>query len=172
MAEFKGMSMKFSIVPPKVKLDTKQTKAKLKESRAALNRVILKTTAYMEKFIPMALDETLTMKQYPWPRAGGNPEAGKKGSPRVINLSGALRNSLSVNTKYLQTKTTLTIKYSSPYANLVYYGGMIQPYGNRYAASVLLPGRPWIEDALKAGGPFDFEAEAHDQFNKMFGEEF
>ena len=58
------------------------------------------------------------------------------------------------SSKYrLATKTQTVIEYRTPYANLVHNGGVIQPYGNPNAASVILPARPWITSLLTDEGP-------------------
>ena len=48
---------------------------------------------------------------------------------------------------------SLVINYTAPYADLVHNGGYIQPYGNKSARPVYLPGRPWISAVLDGGGP-------------------
>lgn len=49
---------------------------------------------------------------------------------------------------------TIEISYQSDYANLVHYGGYIQPYGNQNIQRVYIPGRPWISATLgEANGP-------------------
>ena len=65
--------------------------------------------------------------------------------------TGALRDSLDV----ILEKNGLVISYNVPYANLMHYGGYIQPYGNPNAQPVYLPGRPWVEDALNG---YDYES--------------
>ena len=72
--------------------------------------------------------------------------------------TGALKNSLEIRPRFLQTKVGFTIIYKTPYAAFVHYGGVIQPYGNPNAASVTIPGRPWIDAALRGYDiktPFD-----------------
>ena len=72
--------------------------------------------------------------------------------------TGTLRDSLEIRTRFLQTKVGFTIIYKTPYAAFVHYGGVIQPYGNPNAASVTIPGRPWIDAALRGYDiktPFD-----------------
>lgn len=58
--------------------------------------------------------------------------------------TGKLRSSLIISTD----RDGLTIDYSSPYANLVHYGGYIQPYGNPNARPVYQAPRPWVDIAL------------------------
>lgn len=61
------------------------------------------------------------------------------GSRDIVD-TGALKDSLVMNI----TPDSFSVSYSEPYANLVHYGGYINPYGNPNAR-VYLPGRPWVE---------------------------
>lgn len=65
--------------------------------------------------------------------------------------TGRLRDSLQI----INTGTSFDIRYSAPYAGLVHEGGYILPYGNQNAEKVFVPGRPWINMALKR---VDYEA--------------
>ena len=73
--------------------------------------------------------------------------------------TGRLKNSLEIREKFSQTKVGFSIIYKTPYAAFVHYGGVIRyPYGNRSAASVVIPARPWVERALETFDirtPFD-----------------
>lgn len=60
--------------------------------------------------------------------------------------SGELKNSLSVQV----TPSGLEIRYAAPYAALMHEGGYITPYGNPNAQKVFIPGRPWIDEAVKS----------------------
>ena len=71
-----------------------------------------------------------------------------KGESRDIVDEGDLKKSLTLNTSTMGSKTTIKIGYSMPYAKLIYYGGYITPYGNKNAADVLVPGRPWVQAIL------------------------
>jgi len=61
----------------------------------------------------------------------------------------------------------ISVNYSSPYVNLVHYGGYIYPYGNKGAEKVYLPARPFLDVAFgQASGPlpaFDFD-EAYNRY--------
>ena len=62
----------------------------------------------------------------------------------------------------------IVIQYSADYANLIHYGGYIQPYGNLNIEKVYIPGRPWISATFGlAQGPlppFDIGAAYEDAF--------
>ena len=139
------LSLKLALIPPEVKLEDKDKKKRAAQ-RLAANKALFTATERLAKFLPAALGNTLEKYQWPWGPAG--PGNAGKGSPRVINDTGYLRSTLTIKTSYVQSKGKISINYSAPYAALVYYGGAIHPYGNRNAATVLLPGRPWIEKTL------------------------
>ena len=124
----------FTFSVPKVKID----KNALKKDRVAAKTKLVKAHQAginaVEKGLGDAL-RTVMKSQWPWPRGGS----------RDIVETGKLMASQKIVTQHSQTKSVIGIKYTSPYAALMYYGGMIQPYGNKNAASVLIPGRPWVE---------------------------
>lgn len=59
---------------------------------------------------------------------------------RDIVDTGALMNSV----QFVDSGDGFSLYYSEPYANLVHYGGYINPYGNPNAR-VYLPARPWVQ---------------------------
>ena len=129
MANQWKFSTKMTMQMPKVegKVDTPKMKAAVNK---ALSKGAQKGATYVQKSLRTALDESIT-------RVG------------AID-TGKLKNSLEVRAKFSQTKVGFSIIYKTPYAAFVHYGGVIQyPYGNRSAASVTVPGRPWIDMALK-----------------------
>lgn len=65
--------------------------------------------------------------------------------------SGELMDSVQITIE----SDTISIGYDSPYANLVHYGGYIQPYGNSRAEKVYIPARPWVESVILGNGPVD-----------------
>ena len=128
---------------PKVegKADTKKMQLAI---NTALSKGAQKGATYVQKSLRTALDESIT-------RVG------------AID-TGKLKNSLEVRAKFSKTKVGFSIIYKTPYAAFVHYGGVIQyPHGNRSAASVTVPGRPWIEMAVKG---FDIRT----PFDKGIGE--
>lgn len=123
---------------PKVKVD----KDALKKDRLAMKKKLVKSHVqgmqFFEHSLSGWLDAAILSPSWAWPRGG----------PRDIFESGRLMRSKKITTKHMQTKSVTSVLYTSPYAALMYYGGMIQPYGNKSAASILIPGRPWVEAAL------------------------
>ena len=65
--------------------------------------------------------------------------------------AGSYCDSKKLKVGYLQTKTTVEIKYTAPYANLVHFGGMVRPYGATGRTLKPLPPRPWISAVLNGG---------------------
>lgn len=85
------------------------------------------------------------------------------GSRDIID-TGTLKNSGRV----VVTGDNIVVTYSADYANLIHYGGYIQPYGNLNIEKVYIPGRPWISATFGlAPGPlppFDIGAAYEDAF--------
>ena len=133
---------KIEIQMPKVegKADTKKMQMAI---NTALSKGAQKGATYVQKSLKTTLDDSIT-------RVGAVD-------------TGKLKNSLDIRAKFSQTKVGFSIIYKTPYAAFVHYGGVIQPYGNPAAASVAIPGRPWIEMALK-----DFDIRT--PFDKGIGE--
>ena len=136
MANF-AFSTKLEILPPKI--DTKDNTPKMKKAvNAAIAEGTIKASAYVQRDLKVALDAAMDYSGWSW-----------IGDTRDIVDTGKLKKSLILVEKNLKTKTTIEIKYRSPYANMVHYGGYIQPYGNKNANSVLYPARPWVEAVLR-----------------------
>lgn len=70
--------------------------------------------------------------------------------------SGELKNSLSIS----KTPSGVEVRYSAPYAALMHEGGYITPYGNKNAQKAFIPGRPWIDQAIKAAPMKDIAEKA------------
>ena len=128
---------KIEIQMPKVdgKTDTPKMKAAVNK---ALSKGAQKGGTYVSKSLRSALDASIT-------------------SYDAID-TGRLKNSLEIREKFSQTKVGFSIIYKTPYAAFVHYGGVMQPYGNKNAAAVTIPGRPWVSRALETFDirtPFD-----------------
>ena len=128
---------RIEIQMPKVegKTDTPKMKAAVNK---ALSKGAQKGSTYVSQSLRSALDASITSFQ-------------------AVD-TGKLKNSLEIREKFSQTKVGFSIIYKTPYAAFVHYGGVIQPYGNRNAAAVTIPGRPWVEKALEGFDirtPFD-----------------
>ena len=64
---------------------------------------------------------------------------------RDIVDTGRLKESLEIKTDFKQTKIGFSVSYNTPYAAFVHYGGVMKPYGNKSAADVVIPARPWVQ---------------------------
>ena len=162
MANF-AFSTKLEILPPKI--DMKDSTPKMKRAiNAAIVEGTIKASAYVQKDLRAALDAAMDYPGWSW-----------TSGPRDIVDTGKLKKSLVLAEKNLKTKTTIEIKYRSPYANMVHYGGYIQPYGNKNANSVLYPARPWVEAVLKGGygiDKFSMTAPMNAGFNEVWTRRF
>lgn len=154
----------FEFKTPKAKIDAKATKAQAKALRNNIIQAHQAGMANVERMLGPALDAALDNSNWTWPRAVTWRDGTQRGAPRSITNTGALKASRKTIVNFLQTKAKLQITYSAPHANLVYYGGVIQPYGNQNAPSVLIPGRPWVEAILNGshGQPKFDMAKAYD----------
>jgi hypothetical protein len=81
------------------------------------------------------------------------------GSPRNLIDFGNLRQTGSFQ---LKGKYQATYKWSASYATAVHEGAAIYPWGNRSAARVILPARPWTravlgQEQVSAIKPFPLE---------------
>jgi hypothetical protein len=102
------------------------------------------------------------------PKAMQASSWGFTGGSRDIIDTGQLMKSMNVTI----SGSSVQVSYDEPYAALVHYGGYIQPYGNRDAAPMYLPGRPWVQAVLTGGGPvesIDYESIYRDAFAQVFG---
>ena len=140
-----------------VKFDYKVPKAKIPEGTAKKaatqlrGRIIKAHQAGMrnvEMSLGAALDAAMDDNSWQWNRNPVWKDGTQPGNPRDIVNSGKLKASREFKVSYGVTKASLAISYKAPYANFVYYGGVVQPYGNPKAPSVVIPGRPWVEAVL------------------------
>lgn len=157
MANFK-FGTKMSIQMPKV-----EGKADTAKMKAAVNKALVKGAqkgaTYVEKSLRVALDKSIS-SQWSW----------TDGSRDIID-TGTLKGALKINTKFAQTKVTFEIQYNTPYAAFVHYGGMIKPYGNRNAADVVIPARPWVQAVLE-GSHGQEKFDMRTPFDKGIGEQW
>lgn len=106
-----------------------------------MNELKLQTT--------FALFTSLRSEKWFWPNITARENGTIVDSPRNIVDTSRLMFSQSVTTQNMKTKSQLKISYSVPYAAIVHYGGVIRPYGNRFANSVVYPARPWVQAILE-----------------------
>ena len=130
----KDLSFKqtLEVKPPKVKVKT-NSKAYQKRAATAIKVGAQKGAEYVPASLKKALDASMD-SSWSWIR-------GK----RDIVDTGTLKGSLSINVESRQSLIVFKGSYNTPYAAITHYGGLIKPYGNPYAADVLLPARPWIQ---------------------------
>ena len=147
MAQWK-FTGKAEIKMPKV--EGKKNTPKMKQAvNKALSKGAQKGSTYVESSLKAALNNSIESNiwgpfspKVPYISRGGN----SRGSGSRSNVdTGALRDSLKIDTKFSQTKVSFSVVYKSPYAAFVHYGGIIKPYGNRNAADVIIPARPWVQ---------------------------
>jgi len=173
MASF-DFSTKLEILPPKI--DMKNNTPKMRKAmNAALVEGTIKASAYVQRDLKVALDAAMNSSTWTWGGITLRKNGSTAGTSRDIVDTAKLRNSLLIKEKNLKTKTTLTIQYRTPYAALVHYGGVVRPYGNKNANTVLIPARPWIEATLKGtnGIPkFNMSKPMNDGFNEVWSRRF
>ena len=163
-------SIPVSINLPKLTFDAKDSKALRKKANSALVASNIRGMSEVEKQLGVALDNSIN-SLWAWNRNVVWRDGTVPGNPRDIVYTGKLRESRKLTTKFLKTKSNLTIAYTAPYAAFMYYGGVMQPYGNKNAPSVIIPGRPWIEAIMNGthGQPkFDFIGIFNDAWNDEF----
>lgn len=172
---------------PDFKVDLKLKMPKLKAEHnakqlsnygiAAITRGIAQGTDLVQPKLTAALNRAMSSKKWDWPNITHRRNGKTAGTSRNIVDLGSLKGSLSVEGKAKRTKALIIITYDSPYAAMTYYGGVIaNPYGNNSAASVVIPGRPWVEAILygthgqpkfNLTGPF--KTAIKQEWNRAFG---
>lgn len=121
-----------------------------------------------------ALDDAMNAGVWYWPRPTARKNGSVAGFSRDIVDMGNLLRSKVVTATSLKggAASKITFSYNSPYAAFVHNGGAIQPYGNPKAATVILPGRPWIDVALNGGNgipAFDLKGRLKSAYKTGFG---
>ena len=173
MANF-AFSTKLEILPPKI--DMKDNTPKMRKAmNSALVEGTIKASAYVQRDLRIALDKAVTAPGWAWPGTTIRGNGSIAGTARNIIDSGKLKRSLVLSEKNLKTKTVIQIKYNTPYAAFVHYGGAIQPYGNRNANTVIIPGRPWIQATLTGSNgieKFNMSKPMNAGFNEVWSRKF
>lgn len=160
-ANYKPPKIKPTTIKAEIKMPTmKQIKESGADPKVVKNAFVvgsLRASGVVERELPQRLTEAMESSVWgpfspkqPYYRKNG--ELVGPGSRDLID-TGALHDSLKIKTSFLSTKTVISVSYTSPYAGIVHYGGVIQPWGNPNAASVILPARPWVQSVLGGGGP-------------------
>jgi len=173
MANF-AFSTKLEILPPKI--DMKDNTAKMKKAmNSAIVEGTIKASAYVQRDLRVALDKAVSSDTWAWPGTTIRGNGSTAGTARNIIDSGRLKKSLVISEKHLKTKTVLQIKYNTPYAALVHYGGVVLPYGNKNANTVIVPARPWVQSTLTGGNgmqKFDMSGPMNAGFNEVWTRRF
>lgn len=156
MAKLKGFTIKADLILPS-KAEIKASGTDPKDAKEAIVKGTLAASNIVEQQLPTALSRALESPVWgPFnpkaPYARKNDEIVGSGTRDIIDMGG-LHDSLKITTKFLTTKTQTVIQYTAPYAYLTHEGGAIQPWGNRNAATVILPARPWVRSVLTGDGP-------------------
>lgn len=158
---------------PKLNYKDNTEKQRLAAKRA-LVRGVQKGTFYVETSLSQALDQAMQSSSWgpfspKFPYARKNGTIVGKGTRNLID-TGALMRSKQIKSSFTQNSSKIDIYYRSPYANLVHFGGAIQPWGNPKAATVILPARPWIQAVLLGGIGSIPKADIDTQMNKGVSE--
>ena len=135
---------------PAVKVTTNSKKER-QEALAALVKGVQGGARRIESYLPTLLNKAMESSVWNWPRPTERQNGSIAGTTRDIVDTGALKNSLSINVKFLKTKTNFMIKYGAPYAALIHEGGYIAPYGRADLVARSIPGRPWITAVMDGG---------------------
>ena len=156
-------SVKQDIKMPKVEGSMETAKMKAAVSKA-LVKGAQKGASYVEAGLITALNKSMD-SQWTW----------NQGSRDIVD-TGKLKASAKIITKFAQTKVSFQVQYNTPYAAFVHYGGVMKPYGNKYAADVIIPGRPWVKAVLEGSHgqeKFDFRVPfdrgISEQWSAQFG---
>lgn len=110
-----------------------------------------------------ALDQAMESSTWSWPRDTLRQNGALVGRTRDIIDTGALKGSLQVSTSsgIGGSQTTVSFAYTASHALIVHFGGAMQPYGNKDATTVILPGRPWMQSTVEGSNgipKFDFSS--------------
>lgn len=140
---------------------------------ANFNKVSIQGAQAIQRGFSQALDNAMESLSWNWPRPTSRKNGTVAGLTRNIVDTGALKSSKTTTLTAAKggAQQIINFTYNSPYAAFVHYGGVMQPYGNPRAQSVILPGRPWIVSSLRGGNgipAFDFKSIISSQINSAF----
>ena len=160
MAALQGFDFKLNFITPKLDLKGKTDKQK-SAMKKALILGMQRGVNRIETSLSQALDNAMQSSSWSWPRETVRKNGTLAGTSRDIVDMGGLMASKKLKVSFQQTKASVAITYSAPYAALVHYGGYITPYGRPGRTAVSVPGRPWITATLQGGnGITKFDADS------------
>lgn len=132
-------------VPVFAPVEPDQTRQK---TLAAMNDGLDKATTYIKTSLLDAVNRSLVSSVWYWPNVTQRKDGTEAGSPRDIFDTGSLYVAHKYTSSVSKTKGTVMLHVQSPYAAIVHFGGVIQPYGNPNLPSFIYPARPWISAAM------------------------
>lgn len=118
--------------------------------RTALSKALVSGTRKAETALNDGLRANMSASIWAWPRPTIRVSGGTAGSPRDIIDTGRLASGNYVRASYTTRGANLTVGNNTAYAGLVHFGGYIRPYGNQFARTVFVPGRPWLSATVGA----------------------
>lgn len=136
--------MTFSFEMPQVQMKGRSVEEANKAANDALNRGVAAGIKDSATAIKPALNEAMAQSVWAWPNTTIRKNTSDVSSPRDIVDTTNLRDSMDTST----ADKKLVITYTAPYANMVHYGGITNPYG-RSKESFVYPARPWISSLLE-----------------------
>ena len=174
MADLSGFRFGISFETPKLDLKGKTDKQKA-AMKKALTRGMQNGMNRIETSLSQALDSAMQSNSWSWPGQTLRRNGSTAGTSRDIIDTGALMRSKRLKVDFKQTKASLSIRYTSPYAAMVHYGGYITPYGRPGRGAVSIQGRPWITATLQGtnGIPkFDSDGILNDAIKEAWAQQF
>jgi len=157
-----SFSTRLEIKMPKVETKT-NSKQFQKVATRTFSEGVKKGATYVPKSLRRALDASMDSS---WPWIEGQ---------RDIVDTGALKRSLSIETEARSATIQFKGSYNQPYAAITHYGGVIRPYGNPNAATVMLPARPWIKavfEGTNGQAKFNISAPFQQGVNEAWSAQF
>ena len=146
MSDFNFKST-LSLSPPKVNVSWKNPLLRARTDLALL-KGMREGARMVGRELDTGLDKAMDASIWGWGATTLRRNGSIVSSPRNIVDTGQLKSSKQVKYAQYPGSTAFSINYTAPYAKFVHFGGMMQPYGNKNAASVLVPARPWVEAVL------------------------
>lgn len=155
-------SLTMKLQMPKVKTDITETMKKLAVTEV-LNKGVREGSEVVQKKLKTSLNKSM-MSLWPY-----------RDETRDIIDTGKLKRSLAISKQVSGSRAVFNITYNRPYAGLIYYGGYITPYGNKNAADVFIPGRPWVQAIMEGSygqEKIDIEGSMRRAINKAWRRRF
>jgi hypothetical protein len=98
----------------------------------------------LRREVERRLERSISSSTWSWPNTTARTNGSTVSTPRNIVDTGSLLSAQVTTLRISKNKFTIKMTNTVPYARLVHYGGVVRPYGNNNADSVLIPARPWV----------------------------